>query len=141
MSQKSPVNGFKSLIIPAFIPIVFVLVMWLVKIAETLLNQNFSEWGIFPQTLLGLRGILFSPFIHGGWSHLMSNTLPLILLGFGLFHFYRNNAWGFWLLFISFLEFSLGLSVVSRIISVQAALYMGWPFFCSSVRLFAGNNE
>ena len=94
MSQKSPANGFKSLIIPAFIPIVFVLVMWLVKIAETLLNQDFSEWGIFPQTLLGLRGILFSPFIHGGWSHLMSNTLPLILLGFGLFHFYRNKAWG-----------------------------------------------
>jgi membrane associated rhomboid family serine protease len=111
MDQEISKSGFKSLVIPAFVPIVFVLMMWMVKIAETMLHQDFSEWGIYPLTLLGLRGILFSPFIHGGWSHLMSNTVPLILLGFGLFHFYRDKAWGafiFIYLFSGFFTWIIG---------------------------------
>ncbi|NEO02697.1 MAG: rhomboid family intramembrane serine protease, partial [Moorea sp. SIO3I7] len=29
----------------------------------------------------GLRGILFAPFLHGGFSHLISNTIPFLVLG------------------------------------------------------------
>lgn len=111
MDKESSKHEFKSLIFSAFLPIVFVGIMWLVKIIETLLHQDFSDWGIYPQTLLGLRGILFSPFLHGGWSHLTSNSAPLILLGFGLFNFYRDKAWGaftFIYLFSGFLTWIIG---------------------------------
>ena len=30
----------------------------------------------------GLLGILFAPFLHGGWGHLAANTGPLLVLGF-----------------------------------------------------------
>ena len=37
--------------------------------------------GIIPLRIDGLDGIVFSPFLHAGWDHLYSNSVPLILLG------------------------------------------------------------
>ena len=37
--------------------------------------------GIIPHRIDGLDGIIFSPFLHAGWDHLYSNSVPLILLG------------------------------------------------------------
>ena len=37
--------------------------------------------GIFPHELIGLRGILFAPFLHGGFYHVAANTVPFIVLG------------------------------------------------------------
>ncbi len=39
-----------------------------------------------------MRGIILSPFIHSSFSHLLSNTLPLILLIWFLFYFYSKIA-------------------------------------------------
>lgn len=75
-----------------FIPIVFVALMWLVKIFEVLTHINLANWGVYPLTLKGLRGILFSPLIHGDWNHLISNTVPFIILGFLMLFTYRKVA-------------------------------------------------
>lgn len=37
--------------------------------------------GIIPQRIDGLDGVFFSPFLHHGFDHLYSNSIPLILLG------------------------------------------------------------
>ncbi|KKK06640.1 rhomboid family intramembrane serine protease [Micromonospora sp. HK10] len=37
--------------------------------------------GIIPRRIQGLDGVIFSPFLHAGWNHLYSNSIPLILLG------------------------------------------------------------
>ena len=39
-----------------------------------------------------MKGILFSPFIHGSVEHLYNNTIPLAILMAALFYFYRNHA-------------------------------------------------
>lgn len=75
-----------------FIPIVFVALMWLVKIFESLTHIDLATWGVYPLTLKGLRGILFSPLIHGDWNHLISNTVPFIILGFLMLFTYRKVA-------------------------------------------------
>ncbi len=75
-----------------FIPIVFVALMWLVKIFEALTHIDLATWGVYPLTLKGLRGILFSPLIHGDWNHLISNTVPFIILGFLMLFTYRKVA-------------------------------------------------
>ncbi len=59
-----------------------VALMW----ASTLLNLfllrgSLLEFGIIPRTIIGLRGILFAPFLHAGLGHLMANTLPFVILG------------------------------------------------------------
>ncbi len=73
-------------------PLVFILILWLVKSISLLFNLEIYQYGIYPQEISGLRGILFSPFIHGSLSHLASNSIPLLVLGSALFYFYKEVA-------------------------------------------------
>ena len=59
---------------------VFAAALWLVFIADWILPADLNRWGITPRDLGGLWGILFSPFLHGDLSHLLSNFLPLMIL-------------------------------------------------------------
>ena len=86
MSQK------KKLLSPIKIPFLFVTIMWIVKLVEIYNVTSFSSYGILPRYFLGLQGILFSPFIHADFSHLLNNTYPLIILGWLVFYFYNKIA-------------------------------------------------
>jgi membrane associated rhomboid family serine protease len=44
-------------------------------------GAGLNALGILPRNLTGLRGILFAPFLHGSFSHIMSNTVPFLILG------------------------------------------------------------
>jgi membrane associated rhomboid family serine protease len=57
-----------------------VVVLWAIELVNTLLGARLNAFGIRPRELGGLSGILFAPFLHGGWRHLMSNTVPLVVL-------------------------------------------------------------
>jgi len=74
-------------------PVLFVLSIWLVFWAEVRFGFNLSKFGIYPQTLKGLRGVFLSPFIHGNIDHIYHNTIPLFVLSIALFYFYRPIAW------------------------------------------------
>ena len=37
-----------------------------------------NKFGIIPRTSFGLIGILGAPFLHGGWAHLISNTIGIL---------------------------------------------------------------
>ena len=74
-------------------PISFVLIIWLLFWLEVRTGFNFSKYGIYPQTFKGLKGVIFSPFIHGSIQHLYHNTVPLFVLSVALFYFYRPIAW------------------------------------------------
>lgn len=74
-------------------PILFVLAIWIVFWVEVRFGLNFTSYGIRPRTLEGLRGIIFSPFIHSGMKHLFNNTIPLFVLSMSLFYFYRKISW------------------------------------------------
>ena len=70
------------------IPLRFVLLMWVVFFLSLISPVNFDRLGIYPRTLRGLPGIIFAPFIHGNLIHILSNTLPMLILGLVLFMFY-----------------------------------------------------
>jgi len=74
-------------------PLVIVCLFWLVKVTENVLGLDLAIYGILPRTVEGLPGILFSPFIHGSYDHLMSNSVPFLILAFALFYFYRHLAY------------------------------------------------
>ena len=44
------------------------------------MNNALNNLGIRPRNILGLQGIIFAPFLHGSWRHLISNTFPLVIL-------------------------------------------------------------
>ncbi|WP_372918079.1 rhomboid family intramembrane serine protease [Salegentibacter sp.] len=74
-------------------PILFVLLIWLVFWFEVRFNVNLNIYGVRPREISGLRGILFSPFIHGDLKHLFNNSVPLLVLSMSLFYFYRKISW------------------------------------------------
>ena len=110
----------KALLNILFFPILFLIIMWMVKLTEEIFGHNFADYGVFPQNLNGLKGILFSPFIHSDFEHLINNSYPILILGGMLFFFYKKIAkqlflWlffiaGFWLWIIGRPSFHIGAS-------------------------------
>ena len=86
-------------------PMAFVAIIWVVKGVEAIFHLDFSFLGIKPLQVDGIPGIFLFHFLHGSWSHLYANTLPIIVLGSSLFYFYKPIATKIWLL----LMFSTGL--------------------------------
>ena len=70
----------------------FVSVLWIIQIFQHVSEIDLTVLGIFPGKTSGLKGILFSPLIHSGYSHLISNSVTLFFLLFGILYFYRNSA-------------------------------------------------
>jgi len=56
-------------------------VMWVVEIINGFIGHRLSVWGILPRTTPGLIGIPLSPFLHGSFNHVLSNTIPFLVLG------------------------------------------------------------
>jgi len=54
--------------------------IWLVFLVDKLTPLNLSTWGLVPREFSRLPGILTMPFIHGTWAHIVSNTVPLLVL-------------------------------------------------------------
>ncbi|HZK93239.1 MAG TPA: rhomboid family intramembrane serine protease [Prolixibacteraceae bacterium] len=76
-----------------FVSIALIVVLWLVKLFEFEFDLDFSTWGVLPHDVSGLRGIIFSPLIHANFNHLIANTIPLFILTFSLFFFYRRSSY------------------------------------------------
>ena len=89
MEEKSERKKFfGSLAVPALL----VAIMFAVKVIETALGIDMSRWGVIPQTAHGLIGILTLPFLHGNWEHLLTNTVPILVLGTALYYCYPTLA-------------------------------------------------
>ena len=59
----------------------FVLLIWAIEIFNYVFGHPFSNLGIFPRNIWGLPGILFTPLIHHGFEHTITNSISLIILG------------------------------------------------------------
>lgn len=81
-----------------FVPIIFLLIIWLIKLAEVTFDTSFYELGMYPRNIKGITGILFSPLLHGSFKHLIGNSSTFLVLGTALFFFYRNLAMRIFLL-------------------------------------------
>ncbi|MDP9176065.1 MAG: rhomboid family intramembrane serine protease [Gemmatimonadota bacterium] len=55
--------------------------MWVAFLATTLTGDALLSLGVIPRTTIGLRGILFAPFLHAGLAHIMANSIPFVVLG------------------------------------------------------------
>ena len=74
-------------------PVVFMLsIMWGIFLFEMIIPGDLSFLGIRPRSLTGLIGLVTSPFLHGGFFHILSNTIPFFILGSLLFVFYKDLA-------------------------------------------------
>ena len=89
MQKDSSLTFHKNVL---WVPIVAIVAIWLIYWVEITFGFNFNTYGILPREIKGLRGVLFSSFIHSDASHLSNNSIPLFVLLASLFYFYRKIA-------------------------------------------------
>ncbi len=59
--------------------LLFVGAIWVVYFAS-LVFPRLDQYGVIPRTLIGLVGVPAMPFLHANLHHLLSNTVPLVVL-------------------------------------------------------------
>jgi membrane associated rhomboid family serine protease len=77
--ENKPISMLKSRLTALMLPAAL---MWIVEIADRwIFHGGLDQYGIHPRTVAGLWGILYSPFLHAGFVHLVANTIPFLALG------------------------------------------------------------
>lgn len=56
--------------------------MWILELLDQLSGNQLDQLGIHAREIDGMPEILTAPFLHAGWDHLISNSLPFVVLGF-----------------------------------------------------------
>ncbi len=105
--------------------------LWFIRLADQAFSLDLYLYGIFPRKLSSLAGMILAPLIHASYTHLLSNSLPLLVLGAALFYFYRVVALrmvllsvlitGFWVWVIGRPSYHVGAS--GLIYSLAAFLF------------------
>lgn len=92
----------------------FLLLCWILETVDSfVLQQWLNSFGIVPRTKDGLWGILWMPFLHGGFPHLIANTVPFALFG--------------WLIFTRGWKQFLGVTVIASVVGGLGVWLFGAP--------------
>jgi membrane associated rhomboid family serine protease len=69
-------------VVAALIMLAFTALLYLIELVDQLTGESLDSEGIVSRSLPGLAGILWAPLLHGGWPHLLANTVPFLVFGF-----------------------------------------------------------
>ena len=72
--------------------LIVVALLWIVFLINDVFAFNWNEWGMMPRSGRGLWGIVTMHFLHADFEHLISNSLPLLFLGFGIFYYFSQKG-------------------------------------------------
>lgn len=87
--KKETSDGAK-IIDALVVSFVFLSVCWSIFMMDHYMGYRFVDYGIFPRTIEGLKGIFTMHFIHGSLEHIWHNTLGFLVMNSFLFYFYRS---------------------------------------------------
>jgi membrane associated rhomboid family serine protease len=75
------------------VPSLLIIALWSVFFFEDFYGIDLTSHGIYPRTVMGLQGVVFSPFLHGDLNHIANNTIPLFILSMALILFSGIITW------------------------------------------------
>jgi membrane associated rhomboid family serine protease len=75
-----------------FKSVIIVAILWVAFLLNDIFGLHWNDFGLLPRNIDGLLGIITMPFLHGGYSHLSSNSVPLLVLLFSVFYFFHRKA-------------------------------------------------
>ncbi|MBS1572820.1 MAG: rhomboid family intramembrane serine protease [Bacteroidetes bacterium] len=73
-------------------PLAMLLAMWFFFLLQHIGFFQDCYGAIIPLNPEGLKGIFFSPLLHGSLEHILGNSLPMVILMFLLYQFYPDIA-------------------------------------------------
>ncbi|MGW0788899.1 rhomboid family intramembrane serine protease [Streptomyces sp. NPDC002911] len=62
--------------------IAWIALLWLLEVVDTATGHALDTYGVSPRATAELADIVPSAFLHSGWEHVASNSVPLLVLGF-----------------------------------------------------------
>jgi membrane associated rhomboid family serine protease len=77
MSERLGTDRTNGLLLVA----AMVALMWMLEIVDVAADHRLDNYGIHPRDFDGLAEILAAPFLHAGFGHLISNTVPFLAMG------------------------------------------------------------
>ncbi|GAA4094974.1 rhomboid family intramembrane serine protease [Nonomuraea soli] len=130
-SYSTPPKGWRAVLSGALgaglILLGMLAVMWVLEGYDYLVDGALDYYGITGWDPNGLVGILFAPFLHGGFGHLMANSLPFLILGF--FTAIRGLGKFFWATAIIILVGGLGTWISSPGVTAIGASGLIFGYF------------
>lgn len=136
--NNPPVDHARRRMVTALLPpAMVVLVMWIVLGFDQVFHLDLVRFGILPREPIGLRGVVFAPFLHGSADHLLNNSIPLLILGWFTVYFYPKASGR--VVLVSWLATGLWVWTVGRVsyhIGASGVVYAlaGFVFFSGVVR-------
>ena len=113
-------NELKHIISSFFWPVLLLIVIWFVFLLQHILPFDPGVLGIYPHHAEGLHGIVTTVFVHQNLGHIISNSIPLLILGWALFYYYPEFAFksliwmwlttGLWVWFFARENYHIGAS-------------------------------
>jgi membrane associated rhomboid family serine protease len=77
--QRTPVERPAG---AAALMVLLLVALWVLEAIDQLSGNRLDYYGIQAHEVDGLPAIFTAPFLHAGWEHLISNSLPFFVLGF-----------------------------------------------------------
>src|ERR1700741_4368103 len=91
-----------SILKSSVFPMLFLLAAWAIFYADNHYKIGLYQLGLEPRSINGLLGLVTMPLLHGDLGHIISNSIPILVLGTLLFYFYRAIAFKvFFLIYFS----------------------------------------
>ena len=113
-------NELKHIIRTLFWPILFLAVIWFVFLLQHIIPFDPAILGIHPHHADGLLGIVTTIFVHHNLGHIVSNSIPFLILTWALFYYYSEFAFeslilmwlttGLWVWFFARENYHIGAS-------------------------------
>jgi membrane associated rhomboid family serine protease len=67
-------------------------VLWVILILDNVFGLGLARFGLRPRHFSGLIGVFTAPLLHGGFEHLFSNSLPLLVSLTTVLYLYPRSA-------------------------------------------------
>ncbi len=82
MEENDSLQELRSYLRPHILILgTFVAAIWSLEGLDWISGGRLDQFGIIPRQLIGLRGIVAAPLLHGDFAHVAANTVPFIVLG------------------------------------------------------------
>ncbi|MEA2131860.1 MAG: hypothetical protein QOJ85_4751 [Solirubrobacteraceae bacterium] len=64
--------------------VAMIALMWITEVIDVIAGHRLDDYGIHPRDVGGLPEIVSAPFLHVGFGHLISNTVPFAAMGIAI---------------------------------------------------------
>ena len=91
-SQMTSPRAQRNFALALKIALVMLGILWTILIVDTAFGLGLGRFGLRPRQMEGLLGVFTAPLLHGGFGHLASNSLPLLVSLTMVLYLYPNSA-------------------------------------------------